>query len=96
MTNSEAQSLMRNHPVTAAVGHALRKMNDKRAIADLLFLETWEMCPLPGSAYALRISQIRRANPDLVLAIRRELAAGRSLPRRLPQTENAARRPGGP
>jgi hypothetical protein len=38
-----------------------------------LFLERWEICPLPGSAAALRVSQIRRANPELAAAIRSEL-----------------------
>jgi hypothetical protein len=46
-------------------------------LADLLFLERWEIAPIPGSAAALRVSQIRRANPDLVAAVRAELAAAR-------------------
>jgi len=65
---------MSDRPLTTAVGNALVEMRDHRAAADLLFLERWEICPLPGSACALRVSQIRRANPNLVLAIRRELA----------------------
>jgi hypothetical protein len=74
MTSSGDQYLLSDRPITKAVGHALVEMYDQGATADLLFLERWEICPLPGSAYALRISQIRRANPALVLAIRRELA----------------------
>jgi hypothetical protein len=64
-------------PQTAAVRRALANARDHTALADLLFLERWELAPVPGSAAALRISQIRRANPELIAAIRAELAAAR-------------------
>ena len=40
----------------------------------------WEMCPQPGTALALRVQQIRRANPELAAAIRAELSQARSAP----------------
>ena len=61
-------------PFTAALQRLLPAIRDSASAADLLFLERWEMCPLPGAAAALRISQIRRANPELAAAIRAELA----------------------
>lgn len=42
---------------------------------DLLYLEAWEMAPEPGAGPALRIHQIRRANPELAAAIRQELSS---------------------
>jgi len=60
-------------PVTHAVSLALRDEHDPRARSDLLFLEAWEMRRPPDLAATLRASQIRRANPDLVEAIEREL-----------------------
>ena len=62
-----------NQPCT----RALRRdwPHDRARAEDLLFLERWELCPQPGPAAALRIAQIRRANPDLAAAIRAELAA---------------------
>ncbi len=69
-----------NHPKTAALRQVLTRTHDENAAGDLLFLERWEICPLPGSAAALRVSQIRRANPELAAAIRQELkAVSRSL-----------------
>ncbi len=65
---------LRGVPFTEAVRAALR---EGAMSADLLFLERWELCPLPGTAAALRVSQIRRANPGLAAAIRAELAARR-------------------
>ncbi|HVE23509.1 MAG TPA: hypothetical protein VNC39_16175, partial [Acidocella sp.] len=38
-----------------------------------LFLELWERAPTPGPAAALRVQQIRRANPELAAAIRHEI-----------------------
>jgi hypothetical protein len=62
-------------PVTRAVSLALRDAHDPRARSDLLFLEAWEI-HRPGSiGEILRAQQIRRANPDLVVAIERELSA---------------------
>ncbi len=48
-------------------------VGDATSLADLLFLERWEMVPAPGPAAALRVSQIRRANPGLSAEIRAEL-----------------------
>ena len=62
-------------PVTSALKDALHNIEDSRALGDLLFLERWERNPLPGPAAALRVSQIRRANPGLAEAIRVELNA---------------------
>ncbi len=59
---------------TFALRRALQSVRDGRSVADLLFLEKWEMQPSPGAAAALRINQLRRANPALVAEIRAELA----------------------
>ncbi len=64
-------------PLTSAVKRAVADARNAAMLADLLFLERWEIAPIPGSAAALRVSQIRRANPDLVAAVRAELAAAR-------------------
>ncbi len=66
-------------PQTAAVQRALRGVHDDATAADLLFLEAWELHPLPGTAPALRVNQIRRANPSLAAEIRAELRQGRPL-----------------
>ncbi len=65
-------------PLTRAVRRAVAAVRDHTARADLLFLERWELAPVPGAAAALRISQIRRANPALAAAVRAELAAVRA------------------
>ena len=62
-------------PCTAALQSALPAIRDHTARTDLLFLERWELCPQPGTALALRVQQIRRANPGLAAAIRAEIAA---------------------
>ena len=64
-----------NGPITATIRQALDHVHDRSVIADLLFLERWEMAPSPGAAAALRMVQIRRANPALAAAVRAELAA---------------------
>ena len=64
---------------TMALQRVLNGMSDPASKADLLFLEKWERDPLPGAAAALRIAQLRRANPDLAAEIRAELACGRPL-----------------
>ena len=66
-------------PRTAVLRGVLPAVRDRASADDLLFLERWEMSPLPGAAAALRISQIRRANPRLAAAIRAELAGRRSV-----------------
>jgi hypothetical protein len=61
------------HPRTATLQRALSETYDRRMIDDFLFLERWEASPCHGPATALRVSQIRRANPELANAIRSEL-----------------------
>ena len=61
-------------PMTAVLQNALPRIRDRTAQADLLFLERWEMAPQSGTALALRVQQIRRANPELAKAIRAEVA----------------------
>jgi len=74
--------LSRRQPVTKAVSLALRNERDPRARSDLLFLEAWEMRRPADLAATLRASQIRRANPGLVVAIERELAMANGDPSR--------------
>jgi hypothetical protein len=69
--------LVTEGPLTRAVQRALSTQHDPAAASDLLFLERWEIQPLPGAAAALRIGQLRRANPDLAAEIRAEIAARR-------------------
>lgn len=64
---------------TNALQRVLSNLHDDNASADLLFLERWELEPLPGAAAALRIVQIRRANPALAAEIRAEISRGRPL-----------------
>ena len=68
-------------PRTSAAQRALSVFGDSQAAsellrADLWFLENWESNPAPGTAAALRVGQIRRANPQLADEIRRELRRG--------------------
>jgi hypothetical protein len=63
----------RKPPFTFAVRQALQGVNDSVVEADLLFLEAWELQPSPNLGLTLRVSQIRRANPDLAAAIDAEL-----------------------
>ena len=65
--------------LTTAVQRALAAACDHTSEADYLFLERWEHAPIPGSAAAMRINQIRRANPQLAAEIRAELSHGRPL-----------------
>ena len=60
-------------PHTAALRLALPGIRDDGWAEDLLFLERWEMAPMPGAAAALRVQQLRRANPELAAAIRAEI-----------------------
>ncbi len=64
---------------TTAVLRALSGERDASRLADLLFLELWEREPIPGAAAALRVYQIRRANPVLAAEVRAELRRGRPL-----------------
>ena len=61
-------------PMTAVLQNAFPCIRDRSAQADLLFLERWELVPQSGTALALRVQQIRRANPELAEAIRAEIA----------------------
>ncbi len=71
------QTIASDRPLTHAVERALSTVRDAASTADLLFLERWEISPLPGAAAALRVGQLRRANPTLAAEIRAELAARR-------------------
>jgi hypothetical protein len=62
-------------PCTRALREALPDHADPREAEDLLFLERWEIAPRADAASALRILQLRRANPELAAAIRSELAS---------------------
>ena len=70
---------MKHHtPRTSAARRALASFGDSQSAsellsADLWFLENWESNPAPGTAAALRVGQIRRANPQLAEEIRREV-----------------------
>jgi hypothetical protein len=70
-------NLVAPDPQTGACTEALRRVlpqiRDQASAADLLFLERWEMYPLPGAAAALRVVQLRRANPELAAEIRAEV-----------------------
>ena len=69
-------------PRTEAVRRALRACRDERSAWDFLYLEAWEMAPAPGAAAALRVGQIRRANPELAAEVRAEIAGVRGNPPR--------------
>jgi hypothetical protein len=85
MTAFDTDMFASTRPLSSTVRNVFSQPCDQRLADDLLFLERWEICPVPGSAAALRISQIRRANPELAAAIRCELAPGyRSEGARLP------------
>lgn len=73
--------MSRPEPRTVAVRHALEHARSDAAIADLLFLESWEASPTPEVAAVLRIGQIRRANRELADAVRGELADRKKCPR---------------
>jgi hypothetical protein len=60
-------------PVTRAVTRVLLTVSDPITRSDLLFLEAWEIHRPRDLGATLRATQIRRANPDLVAAIEREL-----------------------
>jgi len=68
-------------PLTAVLQDAFPRIRDRSAQADLLFLERWEIAPQAGTGLALRVQQIRRANPELAAAIRAEIAGLRKPPR---------------
>jgi hypothetical protein len=78
----DAKSFASKTPLSPTLKSLLAQKPDRNLANDLLFLERWEICPLPGPASALRVSQIRRANPELAAAIRRELEPGLPFRRR--------------
>ncbi len=69
--------MLSQFPLTNAVRVVLNVTTDRTVIDDLLFLEHWEIAPLPGVAAACRMQQIRRANPALAAAVHAELSAPR-------------------
>ena len=73
------EATMRALARTEAVRRALRRTGDRLAVADLLFLESWETRGKPDIAATLRAAQIRRANPVLAEEIHAELTRGRPL-----------------
>ena len=60
-------------PRTEALRRALRQVRDQAAVADLIFLEYWQMQRSDDIAACLRAGQIRRANPALAAEIHAEL-----------------------
>ena len=61
-------------PLTEALRRRLGSVTNDAQMRDLLYLEAWERDPQPGAGAALRINQIRRANPELAAEIRAELS----------------------
>jgi hypothetical protein len=79
MKTAKAGNFLADQAITTVLREALAGSRTEQEIYDLLYLEHWEVNPLPGPASALRVRQIRRANPGLLAAIRDELqvSAGR-------------------
>jgi hypothetical protein len=75
--NSDIVVRVSGQPISTILQTFFTQIADQRMADDLLFLERWELAPVPGPAAALRVGQIRRANPELASAIRSELAPGR-------------------
>ncbi len=73
-TTTAMRRFRSEQPLTDAVRLALGDVREGSAVADYCFLERWELSPSPGAAAALRVTQIRRANPALAAAVRAELA----------------------
>ena len=73
MTRSGDKTADADISPTTALRTAISSTRDQRVAEDFLFLELWERSPTPGPAAALRITQIRRANPELAAAIRHEV-----------------------
>jgi hypothetical protein len=67
-----------NAPQTDALRRVLANQLSTSAVADYLFLEAWERDPSDRPGVALRIGQIRRANPALAAAIRTEIGHDRA------------------
>lgn len=77
-------------PTTQALKRMLAQPLAGSAVADYLFLEAWEREPSDNAGVALRIGQIRRANPVLAAEIRAEIALARTLqrPGRIARVQN--------
>lgn len=75
-------------PPTQALQRMLAQPLTRSAVADYLFLEAWEREPSDNAGVALRIGQIRRANPELAAEIRAEIALARTRQR---ATDHTAR-----
>lgn len=81
MTTALAEAILDpSAPLTSVLQDALPRIRDRSAQADLLFLERWEISPQGGTGLALRVRQIRRANPELAAAIRAEISGLRAMP----------------
>jgi hypothetical protein len=66
-------------PQTDAVRRIFASPLSSSAMADYLFLEAWERDPSDRPGVALRIGQIRRANPALAAAVRTEICHAQAL-----------------
>jgi hypothetical protein len=75
------ESIAAAGPQTKALRRALAEPLPSSAVADYLFLEAWERAPSDNAGVALRIGQIRRANPVLAAEIRAEIDSARTLAR---------------
>ena len=64
---------------TEALRRVLAQPLPSSAVADYLFLEAWERNPSDKPGIALRVGQIRRANPALAAAIRAEISGVRPI-----------------
>jgi hypothetical protein len=62
-------------PQTRVLRRLLMQPMNQAALADYLFLEAWERHPSDNAGAALRVGQIRRANPALAAEIRDEIKA---------------------
>ena len=60
---------------TEALKRVLAQPMHRSAVADYLFLEAWEREPSDNAGVALRVGQIRRANPQLADEIRAQVTA---------------------
>jgi len=67
--------VLEQHARTEALRRTLTGVTDHRLASDLLFLEAWLIHPAHGAAMALRVGQLKRANPQLVADIDGEISA---------------------
>lgn len=76
---------------TQALQRVLAQPLARSAVADFLFLEAWEREPSDNAGVALRIGQIRRANPALAAEIRAEIASTRIMQRAAERSQRTAK-----